>query len=140
VEGLKRENAEDQDIERALKQGGVRWRQVRIDILYEFGNKGKFCFWGLREPNCAEQFDIRMFIGIQIVQTLKLTKVGTSVGAVIPKEMLSRMKVEKGDKLFAIETPEGYLLTPYDPAVEEQVKAGQEFMKEYRETFKALAK
>jgi len=74
------------------------------------------------------------------VQTLKLTKIGTSTGAVIPKEMLNRLKVEKGDSLYAIETPEGYLLTPYDPTIEEQLKTGRDFMKEYRETFKALAK
>ena len=58
---------------------------------------------------------------------------------VIPKEMLGRLKVGKGDSLFAIETAEGYLLTPYDPAVAEEIKAGRQFMKEYRETFKALA-
>jgi putative addiction module antidote len=74
------------------------------------------------------------------MQTLKLTKIGTSTGAVIPKEMLVRLKVKKGDVLYAIETPEGYLLTPYDPAIEEQLEAGREFMKEYRDTFKALAK
>jgi len=72
--------------------------------------------------------------------SLKLTTVGTSTGAVIPKEMLARLKVEKGDILYAIETPEGYLLTPYDPAVDEQLKAGEQFMKQYRDTFKALAK
>ena len=72
--------------------------------------------------------------------TLKLTKVGTSTGTIIPKEMLARMKVEKGDTLFAIETREGYLITPYDPAIAEQLDAGREFMKAYRETFKALAK
>ena len=71
--------------------------------------------------------------------TLKLTALGTSTGAVIPKEMLTRMKVEKGDSLYAIETAEGYLLTPYDPAIDEQLKAGQQFMKQYRDTFKALA-
>ena len=74
------------------------------------------------------------------MQTLKLTKIGTSTGAVIPKEMLARLKVQKGDSLYAIETSAGYLLTPYDPAIEEQLKAGRDFMKEYRETFKALAK
>jgi putative addiction module antidote len=74
------------------------------------------------------------------MKTLKLTTIGTSTGAVIPKEMLSRLKVGKGDTLYAIETADGYLLTPYDPAIEEQLKAGEEFMKEYRDTFKALAK
>jgi len=73
------------------------------------------------------------------MQTLKLTAIGTSTGTVIPKEMLGRLKVGKGDSLFAIETAEGYLLTPYDPAVAEELQAGRQFMKEYRETFKALA-
>jgi putative addiction module antidote len=72
--------------------------------------------------------------------SLKLIKVGTSTGAIIPKEMLARLKVEKGDTLYAIETKEGFLLTPYDPAIADQLEAGREFMKEYRETFKALAK
>ncbi len=72
--------------------------------------------------------------------SLKLTKVGTSTGTIIPKEMLARMKVEKGDTLFAIETKDGYLITPYDPAIADQLDAGREFMKDYRETFKALAK
>ena len=72
--------------------------------------------------------------------SLKLTKVGTSTGTIIPKEMLARMKVKKGDTLFAIETKEGYLITPYDPAIADQLEAGREFMKDYRETFKALAK
>lgn len=70
---------------------------------------------------------------------LKLTAVGTSTGVVIPKEMLNRMKVARGDKLHVVETPDGYLLTPYDPAIAAQVEAGREFMKEYRETFKVLA-
>jgi putative addiction module antidote len=71
---------------------------------------------------------------------LKLTAVGTSTGVVIPKEMLNRMKVSRGDKLHVVETPEGYLLTPYDPAIAAQVEAGRGFMKEYRDTFKVLAK
>ena len=71
--------------------------------------------------------------------TLKLTAVGTSTGVVIPKEMLKRMKVTRGDALHVVETPDGYLITPYDPAIAAQVEAGREFMKEYRDTFKALA-
>jgi putative addiction module antidote len=72
------------------------------------------------------------------VTTLKLTAVGTSTGLVIPKEMLTRMKVERGDRLHVIETPEGFLLTPYDPKVAAQVAAGRAFMKQYRDAFKAL--
>ncbi len=71
---------------------------------------------------------------------LKLTSVGTSTGLVVPKEMLTRMGVKKGDMLHAIETQDGYLLTAYDPEVQQQIETGLEFMKEYREVFQALAK
>lgn len=73
-------------------------------------------------------------------QKVKLTSIGTSTGIVIPKDMLARLKVEKGDELFVIETPSGFALTPYDPEVEEQLKLGREFMKDYRDTMRALAK
>ncbi len=71
---------------------------------------------------------------------LKLTSVGTSTGLVIPKEMLNHLKLEKGDMLFATETKEGYLLTPYDPVVEEQIKIGRQVAKEYRQALRELAK
>jgi putative addiction module antidote len=71
---------------------------------------------------------------------LKLRPVGTSTGVLLPKEMLLRLKVKRDDMLFAIETPEGYLLTPYDPEVERQLTKGREFMAKYRDTFRALAK
>ena len=70
---------------------------------------------------------------------LKLKAFGTSTGIVIPKEMLVRMRVEKGDTLFAVETPDGYLLSPFDPEVSRQVEMGRAFMKKYRETYKRLA-
>ena len=71
---------------------------------------------------------------------LKLTAIGTSTGVIIPKDMLARMKVKRGDVLHVAETAEGYLLTPYDPNVAAQVEKGREFMKRYRDTVKALAK
>jgi putative addiction module antidote len=74
------------------------------------------------------------------MNALKLSRVGTSTGMIIPKEMLTRMRVKKGDTLYAIETAEGYLLTPYDPSIDKQLKAGRQFMKNNRDTFKALAK
>ena len=71
---------------------------------------------------------------------LKLTQIGNSVGVILPKEVLARLKVEKGDTLFVTETPDGVALTPFDPSFEEQLEAGREFMREYRDTFRALAK
>ena len=71
---------------------------------------------------------------------LKLRSIGTSTGAIFPKEVLHHLRVKKNDYLFLTETPDGYLLTPFDPEVEEQVKLGMEFMTKYRDTFRALAK
>lgn len=74
------------------------------------------------------------------MHTLKLTQIGNSVGVILPKEALSCLRLEKGQTVFLTETPEGLVLTPYDPALEEQVQAGRAFMKEFRDTFHQLAK
>jgi len=66
---------------------------------------------------------------------LKLTQIGNSVGVILPKEILARLKVEKGDCLYVSEA-----VSPYDPAMEEQLKLGREFMHEFRDTFHQLAK
>lgn len=66
--------------------------------------------------------------------------IGTSDGVAIPKEMLARLKVGNGDTLYAVEMGEGYLLTPSDPVIMEEIKLGGRFMKQYHDTFKALAK
>ncbi len=71
---------------------------------------------------------------------LKITAIGSSSGVILPKEVLSRLKVEKGDQVFMVETKDGYLITPYDPSLDDQLKAGRDFMKEERDTFRALAK
>ena len=71
---------------------------------------------------------------------LKLRSVGTSTGVLLPKEMLVRMKVGKGDELFAVETADGYLLTPYDPEVVKQVEAGRKLIRKHRNILRALAK
>ncbi len=71
---------------------------------------------------------------------LKLTQIGNSVGVILPKEVLARLKVEKGDTLFVTDAPNGVTLTPYDPELDEQLQAGREFMREYRDTFHQLAK
>jgi len=71
---------------------------------------------------------------------LKLRAVGTSTGVVLPKEMLSRLRAEQGEVLYAIETPTGYTLTMLDPSVKKQVEDGEAFMDRYRDVFAALAK
>lgn len=74
------------------------------------------------------------------MQTLKVTQIGNSLGVILPKEVLARLKLEKGDQVHLTETPEGIALTPYDPNFADQLEAGREFMREYRDTFRALAK
>jgi putative addiction module antidote len=71
---------------------------------------------------------------------LKLTQIGNSVGVILPKEALAKLRLEKGQSVFLTETPDGYALTPYDPKLEEQIQAGREFMREFRDTFHQLAK
>lgn len=74
------------------------------------------------------------------MSALKLTQIGNSIGVILPKEVLARLKVTKGDTLHLSDTPTGIALTPYDPTFEEQLELGREFMREYRDTFRALAK
>jgi putative addiction module antidote len=71
---------------------------------------------------------------------LKLTQIGNSVGVILPKEVLARLKLEKGDTVFVTDAANGVMLTPYDPALDEQLEIGREFMREYRDTFHQLAK
>jgi putative addiction module antidote len=72
--------------------------------------------------------------------TLKLTTIGTSTGVIVPKEMLVRMNVGKGDMLYAIETADGgYRLTPYDPGFAEKMEKADDIMRRYRNTLHTLA-
>lgn len=71
---------------------------------------------------------------------LKLTQIGNSVGVILPKELLARLKLGKGDTVFVTEAANGVNLSPYDPSLEEELALGREFMHEYRDTFHQLAK
>jgi putative addiction module antidote len=72
--------------------------------------------------------------------TLKLTQIGNSVGVILPKEVLARLKLQKGDTVFVTDAANGVMLTPYDPALDQQIEIGRKFMREYRDTFHQLAK
>lgn len=71
---------------------------------------------------------------------LKVTTVGSSTGVVLPKEVLARLKVGKGDSLFLVESPEGYRITPYDPDFEQQMELAERVMRQRRNVLKELAK
>jgi len=72
---------------------------------------------------------------------LKLRKIGNSLGIVLPKEAVNRLRAEDGDRLFLIEGPDGsYQLTPYDPAFEKKMKKAEDIIGRYRNTLHALSK
>ncbi len=70
----------------------------------------------------------------------KLTTVGNSTGVILPKEALGRLRAEKGDQVFLVETPNGYEITAYDPDFERQMKLGKLVMRRYRNALRELAK
>jgi putative addiction module antidote len=70
---------------------------------------------------------------------VKITTVGSSVGIVLPKEILSRLHVEKGDSLYITETPDGVQLTPYDEKFARVMKAADKVMRENRDVLRKLA-
>lgn len=71
---------------------------------------------------------------------LKLRNIGNSLGVVLPKDMLAKLKVDQGDKLWITESPEGYQLTPYDPEFSEQMESARKIMKKRRNVLHELAK
>lgn len=71
---------------------------------------------------------------------LKLTQIGNSVGVVIPKELLTKLGLRKGDTLFAVETPDGLRLTASDPDFEAQMEVARKLMKRWRPVLRELAK
>jgi putative addiction module antidote len=70
---------------------------------------------------------------------LKLTKVGNSVGAILPKEALSRLRVDAGDVVYLTDAPDGYRITPYDPTFAPQMTAAEGVMKRRRSVLRELA-
>lgn len=71
---------------------------------------------------------------------LKLTQIGNSVGFVLPKEAATRLRIGKGDFVFLTESPDGYRITPYDPAFAKQARAAERIMKKRRNVLRALSK
>jgi putative addiction module antidote len=75
-----------------------------------------------------------------VVRSVKLRKMGGSVGATLPKDLADRFHLEPGDDVLAVETSHGILLTPYDPDVEEGLAIAAATQKRYRNALRELAK
>ncbi len=70
---------------------------------------------------------------------VKVTTVGNSTGIVLPKEVLERLRLEKGDLVYLTETPDGVHLSPYRPDFTEAIDAGRRVMRRYRNALRKLA-
>lgn len=71
---------------------------------------------------------------------LKITRIGNSLGVILPRDLLTRLKLDKGDAVFITETPDGYHLSPYDPAFAEQMQTARDLMKQRRNAVHELSK
>jgi putative addiction module antidote len=72
--------------------------------------------------------------------TVKITTVGNSLGIVLPREMLERLRVDKGDLLYLVETPTGIELTAYEPVFAAQMEALENTARSERDLLRHLAK
>lgn len=73
-------------------------------------------------------------------ETLKVRKVGNSLGTLLPKHLTDEMHIGEGDELYVTRTPEGFMISPYDPDFEEAIGAARRFMDNHRDALKELAK
>jgi len=71
---------------------------------------------------------------------LKLTRIGNSTGLVLPKEILARLNAKEGDKLHAVETQHGIMITPYDPQFEKTMRNADKVFARFKNAYKELAK
>lgn len=72
---------------------------------------------------------------------LQIKKIGNSVGLILPKELLARLKLKEGDKLHVVEqTERGIQLSPYDPKHAKAMEIARRSFRKYADTYKALAK
>lgn len=74
-----------------------------------------------------------------MTRKLKLTAIGNSTGVILPKEILQKLRVERGDELMVLETPDGITLTPFNPEFADQMELAERIMREDRDLLKKLA-
>ncbi len=75
-----------------------------------------------------------------MVRSVRLRKMGGSIGATLPKDMAARLHLDAGDEVFVVETEQGLLITPYDPTFEQAMIAYRRGAKKYKNALRELAK
>lgn len=71
---------------------------------------------------------------------LKVRKVGGSLGVILPKQLLDRLKVSEGETLSVTETPDGFQISPYNPKFARAMEGFERVRSRYRDALKELAK
>lgn len=71
---------------------------------------------------------------------LKIRKIGSSHGVILPKELLDKLHISEGDTLALTETPDGIHLTPYDPKFARAMEGFERVRRQYRDALRELAK
>ncbi len=71
--------------------------------------------------------------------TAKITTIGNSVGIILSKEVLAKLRVEKGDQVYITETPSGIELSAYRPDFAEKIEIAKLIMQENRDALRRLA-
>ncbi|HEX3500490.1 MAG TPA: AbrB/MazE/SpoVT family DNA-binding domain-containing protein [Stellaceae bacterium] len=72
--------------------------------------------------------------------SFKVRKVGGSLGIILPKEALERLKVAEGDAIYLTEAPGGYRIVNYDPALAQEMASARKMAKKWRPLLRELAK
>jgi putative addiction module antidote len=72
---------------------------------------------------------------------LKVRKFGNSLGVILPKEVIQRLRTAEGKRILLVEAADGaFQFAPSDAELEEQMKIARDGMARYRNTLRALAK
>jgi putative addiction module antidote len=70
---------------------------------------------------------------------IKIRRIGGSLGAIFPKELLDEMHLAEGEELTAIREVTGIRLVRKDPDLDASLEAFEEVRREYRAVFAKLA-
>jgi putative addiction module antidote len=72
---------------------------------------------------------------------VEIKKIGNSDGLILPRELMQRLDLKRGQQLHVTELAGGgFQALPYDPDFEKTMDIAEEIMDEYRDTLAALAK
>ncbi len=71
---------------------------------------------------------------------IQIKKIGNSHGLILPKELMQRLDLKRGQELHIVELAGGgFQVLPGDPDFEKTMDVADEIIDEYRDTLTALA-